>query len=95
MCFTCHEPWALGHSYTKGKAHYIEVLSGNEQEDGVEQEDEVGGGELQTTRGSGGGGAPPPLDGDLFKHAGGIIASLRGVPKYITLRIRARFKDNR
>lgn len=60
----------------------------SELEDGAEPEDDVGAGELRTIGGNGGGGAPPPPDGDFFIPTGGVIASLRGVPNYLTLRIR-------
>ena len=36
LCFTCQQPWVLGHKCEKGKAHYNEVFS----EDGVEGEEE-------------------------------------------------------
>ena len=47
LCFSCQEPWALGHRCTKGKAHYIEVFS----ESGDEEEDpELDQGESQSCR---------------------------------------------
>ena len=33
LCFTCREPWTLDHRYLgKGKIHYVEVLSEEEDE---------------------------------------------------------------
>ena len=33
LCFTCQEPWVLGHKCAKGKEHYIEVFSESEVEE--------------------------------------------------------------
>jgi hypothetical protein len=34
LCFTCKEPWDPGHKCMgKGKAHYIEVISDDEEEE--------------------------------------------------------------
>lgn len=33
LCFTWQKPWALEHRCTKGKDHYIEVLSNSETEE--------------------------------------------------------------
>ena len=38
LCFTCHEPWALGHKCCKGKACYIEVFSDSELKEEGEME---------------------------------------------------------
>ena len=37
LCFTCQKPWVAGHKCEKGKAHYIEVFS-EDEEDGEEEE---------------------------------------------------------
>ena len=34
LCFTCKKPWELGHNWMgKGKIHYIEVISDDEEEE--------------------------------------------------------------
>ena len=39
LCFTCFQPWALGHKCAKGKAQYIEVFSNNDEyEGGMDEE---------------------------------------------------------
>jgi hypothetical protein len=36
LCFTCKEPWEPGHKCMgKGKVHYIEVISDDEEEDEI------------------------------------------------------------
>ena len=32
LCFTCHQPWVPGHKCARGKEHFIEVLSDDEEE---------------------------------------------------------------
>ena len=32
LCFTCQQPWILGHKCAKGKAHYIEFLFEDDEE---------------------------------------------------------------
>ena len=32
LCFTCHQPWVLGHKCAKGKAHYFEFFFENDEE---------------------------------------------------------------
>ena len=32
LCFTCQQPWVLGHRCAKGKAHYIEVFSKDDED---------------------------------------------------------------
>ena len=34
LCFTCQEPWVPGHRCAAGRAHYIEVFSDCEEEEG-------------------------------------------------------------
>ena len=38
LCFTCFQPWTLGHKCTKGKAQYIEVFSDNDGYEGGMEE---------------------------------------------------------
>ena len=82
MCFTCQESWAPAHRCAAGKAHYIEVFSDLEEED---EDDEPRRGhsadddeEDQT---------PTKYGKGAFAPTSGTLASLRGVPKYLTLRV--------
>ena len=81
LCFTCQEPWAPGNRCAAGKAHYIEVFSDSEEEEEEEREGDnnvVAPGEDP----------PPPRGGNgAFSPIGGALASLRGVPKYLNLRV--------
>lgn len=71
-----------------GKAHYMEVYSNSDQEDdpelGVGGDDSV----AHMERG-------PPPGGAPFALAGGVLASLHGVPKCLTLRSRGRVQGQR
>ena len=74
LCFTCQEPWVLGHRCSgKAKAHYIEVYSNSEGEDYKQETTE----ELRA--------AEESLRGDTPE---GVIATLSGVPRFHTLRVR-------
>ena len=81
LCFTCQESWAPGHRCVAWKAHYIEVFSNDEEE----EEEELEGGHSVGIAGE----DPPPLGGGngAFYPIGGALASLIGVPKYMTLRV--------
>lgn len=84
LCFTCQEPWAPRHRCAAGKSHFIEVFSKNsgeeDDEDGVEVGDSHDGqGPLPPP--------PPAVCGASFAPTGGALAALRGVPKYLTLRV--------
>ena len=85
LCFTCQEPWESGHRCAVGKAHYIEVFFDSEEE-----EDPKGDNNARI-----GGEEPPPPGGGngAFHPIGGALASLRGVPKYLTLRIQGSIQD--
>ena len=75
LCFTCQEPWVPGHRCLgKAKAHYIEVYSDNEGEE-YEQEtpDELREVEEES------------LQRDTPE---GVIATLSGVPRFYTVRVR-------
>ena len=42
LCFTCFQPWALGHKCAKGKAQYIDVFSDNDKyEGGMDEEGHI------------------------------------------------------
>ena len=42
LCFTCQEPWALGHRFAAGKAHFIEFFSDESEEEDEEDDEEEG-----------------------------------------------------
>eukprot|EP00253_Pinus_taeda_P027462 PITA_27462 len=92
LCFTYQEPWAPGHRCVAGKAHLIEVFSesGGEEDD----EEDVEAGDSHTMQGPL---PPPPLaaGGASFAPTGGALAALRGVPKYLTLRVRGTVRGQR
>ena len=82
LCFTCQEPWVPGHRCAgKAKAHYIEVYSDSDGED-YEQEaiEELRAAEEES------------LQGDTPK---GVIATLSGVPRFHTLRVRGVVQGHR
>jgi hypothetical protein len=86
LCYSCKEPWEPGHRCMgKGKLHYIEVLS-YEEDDGDDK--------IAHLQDSGqGSGEPPHLDttekAPLQEGAKGVtIATVLGVPKYYTFRVR-------
>lgn len=86
ICFTFQEPWAPGHRCAAGKAHYIEVFFDSDWEEDAYEEMEAGGSSVV----QGGDHPPPPplgAGGAAFAPTGGVLASLRGVPKYLTLRV--------
>jgi hypothetical protein len=83
LCFSCKEPWEPGHRCMgKGKVHYIEVLSDS---DGEEEAGQAQGNEHNS------------LD-DEQPHEevkGGTIATLSGVPRFHTFRIRGVLQGQR
>ena len=82
LCFTCQDSWAPRHRCAAGKAHYIEVFSDFEEED--EYDEPRRGHGADNVKGD----PTPSRDGDGdFAPIGGTLASLRGVPKYLTLRV--------
>jgi hypothetical protein len=84
LCFSCQEPWAPGHRCSgKGKAHYIEVYSDSgEDEDDQEQVHEE---ELRAT-------GDEQFQDDV---KGGVIATLSGVPRFHTFRVRGVVQGHR
>ena len=75
LCFTCQEPWVPRHRCAgKAKAHYIEVYSDSDGEDYEQKATE----ELQAAE-------EESLEGDTPE---GVIATLFGVPRFHTLRVR-------
>ena len=82
LCFTCQEPWVPGHRCAgKAKAHYIEVYSDNDEDD-YEQEATK---ELQVAE-------EESHQGDTPE---GVIATLSGVPRFHTLRVRGVVQGHR
>eukprot|EP00253_Pinus_taeda_P032946 PITA_32946 len=91
LYFTCQEPWAPRHRCAAGKAHFIEVFSDSSGED---DEKDLEAGDIHTIQGPL---PPPPLaaGGASFAPTGGALAALRGVSKYLTLRIRGTVRGQR
>jgi len=94
LCFTCQEPWAPGHCCAAGKAHYIEVFSNSEREEDEYEEIEEGGSSA-VQRGDHPPPPPPGAGGAAFAPTKGVLASLRGVPKYLTLHVRGTVQGQR
>ena len=84
LCFTYQEPWALRHRCATGKTHFIEVFSESSGEE--DEEDDVEVGDSHATQDPLPP-PPPPAGGAAFAPTGGALAALRGVPKYLTLRV--------
>jgi hypothetical protein len=82
LCFTCKEPWDLTHKCMgKGKAHYIEVISNDE-----EVEDFV---HLQNIEAVATGHAKEEdASHDLATDGKVTLASISEVPKFNTFRMR-------
>lgn len=80
LFFTFQEAWALGHRCATRKSQYVQVFSDDEEE----EEDELRRCHRADTTGE----EPTPSgDGNgYFYPIGGVLPSLRGVPKYLTLR---------
>ena len=75
ICFSCKEPWVLGHKCVKGKSHYIEVFSKSDEEM-VEEADMVDG-EYETTE-----------EEEKLPQTNNKIVVLNGVPRFHTLRLK-------
>ena len=85
LCFTCQEPWAPGHRCDAGKSHFIEVFSDDSGKEDEEDDEEVGDSQVAQDQLL----PPPPgTGGATFAPTGGALVALRGVPKYLTLRVR-------
>jgi hypothetical protein len=94
LCFTCKEPWEPGHKCMgKGKVHYIEVISDDEEEEeiGHIQNIEANQPRIDNAQGEGGEEADLGLAGDKKI----TIASINGVPKYSTFRMRGVLQGQR
>jgi len=92
LCFPCQEPWAPGHRCVAGKAHFIEVFFESSGEEDEKDDVEVGDSHAAWDP------LPPPpptAGGAAFAPTGGALASLQGVPKYLTLRVRGTVRGQR
>jgi hypothetical protein len=76
-----------------GRAHYIEVFSDSDREDEVEQD--CGGTDGESSGDRGPPPPPPPQGGASIASSGGFLASLCGIPKFLTLRIRGTVHGHR
>ena len=84
LCFNCQEPWAPGHGCAAGKAHFIEVFFDDSEEEDEEDDEEAGDSHMTQDQLL----PPPPgTGGAAFAPTGGALAALRGVPKYLMLRV--------
>jgi hypothetical protein len=98
LCFSCRDPWVPGHRCMgKGQIHYIEVESGSEEEDedirartDSDSKDETTyEPEKQPKKPQIPAGAQPKEETKPRREVkGGTIATLSGVPKYNTLRLK-------
>jgi hypothetical protein len=83
LCFSCQEPWVPGHRCAgKAKAHYIEVFSdsGEDEETGEQEQEED----------------PPMAEAEQASMGKqGIIASLFGIPRFHTFRMRGGVQGHR
>jgi len=82
LCFTCQDPWELGHRCVIGKSHFIEVFSESSGEE--DDEEDVEARDIHAIEGP----LSPPLPavgGSSFSPTRGALAVLQGVPKYLTL----------
>ena len=73
LCFTCHEPWVLGHRCSgNGKAYYIEAYSDSGGDEDYQDQEQ----------------GETPETVDEGHPSEGTIATMTGVPRFHTLRIR-------
>jgi hypothetical protein len=105
LCFSCRDPWVPGHRCMgKGHIHYIEVESGSEEEDEDIQAPTDSDSKTETTheleqqpkkpqipaR------ANPQEEAEPRREVkGGTIATLSGVPRYNTLRLKGLVQGQR
>jgi len=76
LCFSCQEPWVPGHRCAgKAKAHYIEVFS-----DSGDDEEEEEQGQKEDS--------PTAEAKQASMETRGVIASLSGIPRFHTFRMR-------
>jgi hypothetical protein len=82
ICFTCKEPWNPSHKCMgRGQVHYIEVTSNNEEEEDCGQIQNI---EAETTETA----EEEVLEQNSTAEGNGTLASISGVPKFNTFRMR-------
>jgi hypothetical protein len=87
LCFTCKEPWEPGHKCMgKGKVHYIEVISDDEEEEEMGHIHNMEANQPSSDNVQGEEGEETYLGPTGEKKI--TIASISGVPKYNTFRMR-------
>jgi hypothetical protein len=86
LCFTCKEPWNPSHKCMgRGQVHYIEVTSDNEEEDEIGQIQNM---EAETTE-------AVEEEQTTGQDSMATLASISGVPKYNTFRMRGVLQGQR
>jgi hypothetical protein len=105
LCFSCRDPWVPGHRCMgKGQIHYIEVESGSEEEDEDIQAPTDSDSETETTHEPKQQPKKPQIPARAKPQEeakprrevkGGTIATLSGVPKYNTLRLKGLVQGQR
>jgi hypothetical protein len=89
LCYTCKEPWDPSHKCMgRGKVHYIEVTSDNEEDEDFGHLQNI---EEDTTE------TPEEevTGHDMTTDEKATLASISGVPKYNTFRMRGYCRDIR
>jgi hypothetical protein len=94
LCFTCKEPWEPGHKCMgKGKVHYIEVIFDDEEEDEIGHIQNIEANQPRTENAQNEDGEEVDLGQAGDKTI--TIASISGVPKYNTFRMRGVLQGKR
>jgi hypothetical protein len=85
LCFTCKEPWNPTHKCMgRGQVHYIEVTSDNEEEEEIDQIQNMEAETIETEE--------EQITG---QDSMATLASISGVPKYNTFRMRGVLQGQR
>jgi hypothetical protein len=105
LCFSCRDPWVSGHRCMgKWQIHYIEVESGSEEEDedteaptdSDSEAETIHEPEQQPKKPQVSAGAQPKEEAKPRREVkGGTIATLLGVPRYNTLRLKGLIQGQR
>jgi hypothetical protein len=89
LCFTCKEPWNPSHKCMgRGQVHYIEVTSDNEEEEDYSQIQNIEAETPETTE-------EEILELDSAAEEKDTLASISGVPKFNTFRMRGVLQGQR
>jgi hypothetical protein len=82
LCYTCKEPWDPSHKCMgRGKAHYIEVTSDNEEDEDFGHLQNIEADTIENTK-------EEDASHDIAIDEKATLASISGVPKYNTFRMR-------